>query len=81
MAIIKKPRPAALPGLDQFIEAAPDGARPGQPGGADSVQITLRLNRAQLARIGAIAARQGLARASYIKRAVFLQLEADERAR
>jgi len=42
------------------------------------VQITLRMSRADLARLTATAKRQGIARASYIKRAVFLQLEGDE---
>jgi hypothetical protein len=79
MAITKKPAGlAATPALDKFIEAAPDGAKPGKPDNEESVQITLRLSRAQLERIGKVAKRQGIPRASYIKRSVFVQLEADE---
>ena len=83
MAITKKPvaAAAAKPALDKFIEAAPDGAGAAQPDGEASVQITLRMNREQLERIGRVAKRQGIPRASYIKRSVFIQLEADEQGR
>lgn len=80
MAITKKPQiasptPAAVA---RFIEAAPDGTKaPAEQDGG--VQITLRMSKEQLARITAISKRQGIPRASYIKRAVFLQLEADEK--
>lgn len=43
-----------------------------------STQITLRLTRAQLLRLNAAAKRQGIPRASYIKRAIALQMEADQ---
>src|SRR3712207_6182895 len=43
-----------------------------------SVQITLRISKEQLARVTAVAKRQGIPRASYIKRAIALQLEADD---
>lgn len=83
MAITKKPAAvAARPALEQFIEAAPDGAKPAaRPADEESVQITLRLSREQLERIGKVAKRQGIPRASYIKRSVFVQLEADEQGR
>lgn len=84
MAIVKKPAlaaaPAPTPKLEQFIQGAPDGG--GQkpaPSDEEGVQISLRMSREQLERITAIAKRQGIPRASYIKRAVFLQVEADER--
>jgi predicted DNA binding CopG/RHH family protein len=79
MAITKKPSvltpaPAAL---DRFIESAPDGTKT-KATADDGVQITLRMSKEQLERITAVAKRQGIPRASYIKRAVFIQLEADE---
>jgi len=82
MAITKKPGvklPAAT--MAQFIEAAPDGAKPAKAPDDGSVQITLRLSREQLERISNIAKRQGIPRASYIKRSVFIQLEADEQGK
>ena len=82
MAITKKPAGSAnKPAQDKFIEAAPDGTKPGKsdkPGDEGSVQITLRMSRDQLERISRIAKRQGIPRASYIKRSVFIQLETDE---
>lgn len=66
--------------IDKFLEATPDGAtKASDSEEKDSVQITLRVNKNQLQRLTAIARRQGIPRASYIKRAVFLQLEADEK--
>jgi hypothetical protein len=83
MAITKKPTGITnKPAQDKFIEAAPDGAKPeksGKPDDEGSVQITLRMSRDQLERISRIAKRQGIPRASYIKRSVFIQLEGDER--
>ena len=82
MAITKKPGvkpPAAT--LAQFIEAAPDGAKQAKTPDDGSVQITLRLSRDQLERINHVAKRQGIPRASYIKRSVFIQLEADEQGK
>ena len=79
MAITKKPVAVSptLAAVDRFIEAAPDGSK--VPAGPESgIQITLRMSTEQLSRITAIAKRQGIPRASYIKRAVFMQLEADE---
>lgn len=73
--------------LQKFIGTAPDAPPPSQPAKSepapkasdeDSVQITLRMSRADLERLTATAKRQGIARASYIKRAVFLQLVGDE---
>lgn len=79
MGITKKPvSEAAKPALSKFIEAAPDGAASGNSVEEGSVQITLRMTRNQLERISKIAKRQGVPRASYIKRAVFIQLEMDE---
>ena len=81
MAITKKPTivqpaPAALA---RFIESAPDGAKTKDVEG-EGVQITLRLSKKQLDRITAISKRQGIPRASYMKRAVFIQLESDEKS-
>jgi predicted DNA binding CopG/RHH family protein len=78
MAITKKPSMpvAAKPSVDRFIEAAPDGTKKQEEG--EGVQITLRMSKEQLERITKIAKRQGIPRASYIKRAVFIQLETDE---
>lgn len=67
--------PAAL---DRFIEAAPDGTKV-KLDAEEGIQITLRMNKDQLERITAVAKRQGIPRASYIKRAVFIQLEMDEK--
>ena len=79
MAITKKPAGITNnPAQDKFIEAAPDGAKPDKPDDEGSVQITLRMSRDQLERISRIAKRQGIPRASYIKRSVFIQLETDE---
>ena len=47
----------------------------------DSVQITLRMSREQLERLTEVAKRQGIPRASYIKRSVFIQLEVDEQGK
>lgn len=82
MAIVKKPTlaaPAPAPKVEQFIQAAPDGIQATAKQEEEGVQISLRMSREQLDRITAIAKRQGIPRASYIKRAVFLQIEADER--
>jgi predicted DNA binding CopG/RHH family protein len=80
MSIIKAPVKAPAKVLENFIQSAPDGAKPGKAGASedDGVQITLRLSKEQLARLSNVAKRQGIPRASYIKRAVFVQLEADE---
>lgn len=81
MAIVKKPTipaPAAKPSVERFIEAAPDGEKKKTHEEGEGVQITLRMSKEQLERITAVAKRQGIPRASYIKRAVFIQLEADE---
>lgn len=86
MAIIKKPIVNQVESaLQKFIQAAPDAPKLAKPAREkkavaeeDGVQITLRLSRDQLERLTRMAKRQGIARASYIKRAVFLQLEGDE---
>jgi hypothetical protein len=68
---------------EQFIEAAPDGQNSGDVVDgkkSDSVQITLRIGQSQLDRLTAVAERQGITRAAYMKRAVFIQLEADEKS-
>jgi len=77
MAITKKP---AVANVDKFIQGAPDGAKDKAAVEEGGVQITLRMSREQLDRLTKIANRQGIPRASYIKRAVFIQVEADERA-
>lgn len=87
MAITKKPLVHQMESaLQAFIQAAPDApkaapkpARAPKAAADEGVQITLRLSRDQLERLTSMAKRQGIARASYIKRAVFLQLEGDER--
>lgn len=82
IGITKKPGgvpPAAT--LAKFIEAAPDGAKPAKSPDDDSVQITLRLSREPLERLTQVAKRQGIPRGSYIKRSVFIQLEADEKTK
>lgn len=82
MGITKKPASAAAkPALNKFIEAAPDGAAPAKSDEEGSVQITLRMTRDQLERISKVAKRQGIPRASYIKRSVFVQLEEDEQGK
>lgn len=80
MSITRAPSKYPPKTVDDFIAAAPDGAKASKVEAPDSdgVQITLRLSKEQLNRITHEAKRQGIARASYIKRAVFLQLEADE---
>jgi len=82
MAITKKPSaPAPSKALDNFIERAPDGVKTNAPGDEkENVQITLRMSKEQLDRITRVAKRQGIPRASYIKRSVFIQLEADEKS-
>ena len=74
----KKPVSEAQPALKKFIEAAPDGAASANLIEEGNVQITLRMTRDQLERISKMAKRQGIPRASYIKRSVFIQLETDE---
>ncbi len=78
MSIVKKPAGKSAE-IDKFISSAPDGDGP-KAGKEDGVQITLRLSHEQLARITAMAKRQGIPRASYIKRCVFVALEQDEQA-
>lgn len=83
MAITKKPQPkpgAPFGGqmavaLQKFIEAAPDGAK-ATPVASDSVQITLRVGRDELARYDQVAKRLGITRAAFIKWSVMQQLEA-----
>ena len=79
MAITKKPQSSAqtTAKVDSFIESAPDGNL--KKKSDESVQITIRLTTEQLNRITAIAKRQGIPRASYMKRSVFIQLEQDEK--
>lgn len=87
MAIVKRPA-APVPAtkaeeaaVERFIQAAPDGVQ-GQtvePEEEKGVQITLRIHKGQLDRVTAAAKRQGIPRASYIKRAIAMQLEADEK--
>ncbi len=85
MAIVKKPvRQGGEPAqdLEKFIEAAPDGSRMKHVSNEEeNVQITLRLSREQLERITAASKREGIPRASYIKRCIFVTLERDERIR
>lgn len=92
MAITKRPQvPAPTEqALERFIQGAPDSKasptskpttpKDGEEGEEASVQITLRIGKDQLARITAAAKLQGIPRASYIKRAIALQLTADEKS-
>lgn len=82
--------------VERFIQGAPDAKpspSPAQPpaaastpkqdadeGEEGSVQITLRIGKDHLARITEVAKRQGIPRASYIKRAIALQLKEDEKS-
>lgn len=86
MAIVKRPvGPAIQPkeneAMERFIQSAPDGNKtkesPAEEG--RGVQITLRINPDQLAKVTAAAKRQGIPRASYIKRAIAMQLESDDK--
>jgi predicted DNA binding CopG/RHH family protein len=85
MTIVKRPTAttpatkAAEAAAERFIQAAPDGMQGNTAGSEENrgVQITLRINKDQLDRVTAAAKRQGIPRASYIKRAIALQLEAD----
>jgi hypothetical protein len=77
---IKKPpaRLAKTDAIEQFIEAAPDGGskpavRPEKDG--ESVQITLRISKADLATLDAAAQRLRIPRASFIRQAVWLAIE------
>jgi predicted HicB family RNase H-like nuclease len=87
MAIVKRPAAAAPAtkaedvAAERFIQAAPDGAQTSKPEPEEGrgVQITLRINPDQLAKVTAAAKRQGIPRASYIKRAIAMQLEIDEK--
>lgn len=92
MGITKRPAPAPRTpeAIESFINGAPDAkvSAPlpdvlppanSQDEEEGSVQITLRIGKEQLSRLTAVAKRQGIPRASYIKRAIALQLEADEK--
>lgn len=86
MSIVKKPAlpvERSTPQLEKFIEGAPDGKRElaATPGEDESVQITLRLSKDQLEKITQAAKREGIPRASFIKRCVFVTLERDDRIR
>jgi predicted DNA binding CopG/RHH family protein len=87
MAIIKRPvgaasQPKENEAMERFIQGAPDGntkelSPPAEEG--KGVQITLRINPDQLAKVTAAAKRQGIPRASYIKRAIAMQLDVDDK--
>lgn len=81
MAITKAPAPKVSQeaAAKRFIEGAPDGSSATTEEDGKGVQITLRMNKNQLERVTAIAKRQGIPRASYIKRAIAMQLEADDK--
>jgi predicted DNA binding CopG/RHH family protein len=92
MPITKRP---AVPAQDaasekaiaDFIQGAPDSRIPmgapqtAKPAQATEVaeQITIRIPKGLLDRATRMAERQGIPRASYIKRALALQLEEDEK--
>jgi predicted DNA binding CopG/RHH family protein len=86
MAIVKRPaepttRQSENEALERFIQGAPDGSTKESPPAEEDrgVQITLRINSGQLAKVTAAAKRQGIPRASYIKRAIAMQLAIDEK--
>lgn len=77
---VTSPAPATEKAVETFIQGAPD-AKP-QSRSLDtevSEQITIRIPKAILDRATKMAAKQGIPRASYIKRALTLQLIEDER--
>ncbi len=78
MSITKRRVPASQPAGEAFIQGAPDGKH-ATPDDDKGVQITLRMQKAQLEKVTAVAKRQGIPRASYIKRAIAIQLETDEK--
>jgi predicted HicB family RNase H-like nuclease len=86
MAIVKPPVGAAIQpkeneAMERFIQGAPDGRNAKEPPTEEGrgVQITLRINPDQLAKVTAAAKRQGIPRASYIKRAIAMQLDVDDK--
>jgi predicted DNA binding CopG/RHH family protein len=90
MPIIKRPTvqapdAASERAISDFIQGAPDSrtlpaaaAKPVQANEATE-QITIRIPKLLLERATKMAERQGIPRASYIKRALALQLEVDEK--
>jgi len=80
MAIIKRPsQPVKVQDVEKFIQGAPDGVKTQANDDKDSVQITLRISKDQLERVTEMAKRQGIPRASYIKRAIAIQLDTDDK--
>lgn len=83
MAITKRPliAPPKEQDIEKFIQSAPDGEKlkEGKEDDKGSEQITLRIAKDQLARLTEMAEKQGIPRASYIKRAIALQLAQDEK--
>lgn len=80
------PDPASEKAIADFIQGAPDSRTPPAaptvrttPTSEATEQITIRIPKALLDRATRMAERQGIPRASYIKRALALQLEADEK--
>jgi predicted DNA binding CopG/RHH family protein len=83
MAITKPPvrKEVTNPDIDKFIQGAPDAnAAKAEKEEEKGKQITMRFSVEQLDRLSAAAKRQGIPRASYMKRAIFIQLEEDERS-
>ncbi len=88
MSIIKRPSTPAPGAVNEqaiasFIQGAPDSgavATTAKSQHSDAAeQITIRVPKALLERATRMAERQGIPRASYIKRALALQLEQDEK--
>lgn len=88
MPITKRPsahtEPETNAAIDAFIQGAPDsnaGQKPPEASQTNEVaeQISIRVPKALLERATKMAERQGIPRASYIKRALALQLEQDEK--
>lgn len=85
MAIVKPPlRPPAAPvpaaAIERFIEGAPDAAKPtsSAPAESDMTMITLRISKADLALIDRAAKERRIARAAFIRQAVFQVIKESE---
>ena len=84
MAIVKPPvkptqAPVAAAAIERFIEGAPDAAKAPAGAAADSdmTMITLRISKADLALIDRAAKERRIARAAFIRQAVFQVMQAD----
>lgn len=88
MTIIKRPSagtPTSTPppggekAIEAFIKGAPDANAVAGQATEATEQISIRVPKALLDRATQMAERQGIPRASYIKRALAMQLQQDEK--